>query len=55
MINSFNPVCNETFQFNKGIVVGCEALFNRDIGYEIQEGADTHIVCLDKKTCTYRA
>ena len=35
--------------------MGCQVLFNGDIGYEIQEGDDTHIVYLNKNTCTCRA
>ena len=37
-INSFSPTCNENFQINKGIAMGCQVLFNGDTGYEIQEG-----------------
>ena len=40
--NSFIPTYNENFQMNKGIVVGCEVLFNRDTCYEIQERDHTH-------------
>ena len=49
LINSFSPSCNENFHINEGIIVGCEVLFNGDTCYEIQEGDDTHTVCLDKK------
>ena len=30
-------------------------LLNGDTGYEIQEGDDTHTVCLEKNTCTCSA
>ena len=55
LINSFNPTCNENFQINKDITVGCQVLFNGDTCFEIQEGDDTHTVDLDKNTCTCRA
>ena len=52
LINSFSPSCNDIFQINKGIAVGCHELFNGDAGYQIQEGDNTYTVCLDKNTCT---
>ena len=45
-INSFSPCCNDIFQINKGIAVGCQVLFNRDTCFEIQEGDDTHTHCM---------
>ena len=54
-INSFSHACNEIFHFNKEIIMGCEVLFNGGTGYEIQEGDDTHTVCLEKNTWTCRA
>ena len=53
-INEFSPSCNEVFQINKGLEVGCVVLFNGYTGYEISEGEDTHIICLTSKSCTYR-
>ena len=51
-INEFSPSCNEVFQMNKRLSVGCVVLFKRDTQYEISEGEDTHIVCLNAKSCT---
>ena len=51
-INYFSLTCNEIFQINKGIVVGCQVLFNGDTCCEIQEGDDTHTIDLDTNTCT---
>ena len=53
-INESSPSCNEVFQINKGLAVGCVVLFNEDTRYEISEGEDTHIVCLNEKSCTCR-
>ena len=53
-INEYSPSCNEIFQINKGLSVGCVVLFKGDIGYEISEGDDTHTVCLSANSCTYR-
>ena len=44
LINSFSPTCIENFQINKGIVVGCQVLFNGDTCYEIQDGDGTHTI-----------
>ena len=52
-INEFSPSCNEVFQINKGLAVGC-VLFNGDTRHEISEEEDTHIVCLNAKSCTCR-
>ena len=36
-IIEYNSSCNETFQINKRLVVGCPMLFNGDTGYEISK------------------
>ena len=36
-INEYRSSCNETFQINKGLVVGCVVLFIGDTCYEINE------------------
>ena len=50
-INYFCPSCNVIFYINKEIEIWCEVLLNGETGYEIEEGDDTHTVCLEKNTC----
>ena len=42
------------FQYYKTLAVGLTVLFNGNIWYEISEGEDNHIVCLNANSCTYR-
>ena len=53
-INDYIPSCNEMFQYYKTLAVGLIVLFNGDIGYEISEGEDNRIVCLNANSCTCR-
>ena len=42
------------FQDNRELTLGCEVVFNGDVGFEIGEGEDKHTVYIDKKLCTCR-
>ena len=53
-INHYIPSCNEMFWYYQTLAVGLTVLFNGDIGYEISEGEDNHIVCLNANSCTCR-
>ena len=54
-INEYSPSCNEIFQIEKLLVVGCVVLFNGGIGYEISEGDDTYTIFLSENSCTCKA
>ena len=43
------------FQDWKDNCIGCKVIFKGDVGYEIWEGHDKHIVFLDKYLCICRA
>ena len=53
-VNDWSPTCMEPFQDYKEKALGCEVVFNGDVGFEIGDGEDKHTVFLDKKLCTYR-
>ena len=46
-INEFSPSCNEVFQINNELVIGCVVLFNGDTRHEIREGENTHTFFLN--------
>ncbi|PHU02832.1 hypothetical protein BC332_28083 [Capsicum chinense] len=50
----FNPYYMELYTDYNMIVHYCEVKFNRDQGYEVVEGEDTHVVYLGRKKCMCR-
>ena len=46
--NEWSPSSMEMYQYNRDNASGCLIVFNRDVGYEIGEGADKHTVFIDK-------
>ena len=44
----------DTVQDYKENALECEAVFNGDVGFEVGEGDDKHIVFIDRKLCTCR-
>ena len=43
------------FQDNRELALGCEVVFNGDVGFKIGEGKNKHTIYIDKKLCTYKA
>lgn len=52
---NFSHKCMELFTANKKIAHFCTVNFNGDIGYEVFESEDRHIVNLVEKKCTCRS
>ena len=52
--NEWSLSSMEMYQYNRDNASGCLIVFNRDVGYEIGEGADKHTVFLDKQLYTCR-
>ncbi|KAF3646316.1 putative DNA-directed RNA polymerase I subunit rpa1-like [Capsicum annuum] len=52
---NFSPKCMKLFTANKKIAQFYTVNFNGDIGYEVSESEDRHIVTLVEKKCTCRS
>ncbi|WMV33177.1 hypothetical protein MTR67_026562 [Solanum verrucosum] len=50
----FSPYAMDLYKDYKIIAHGCHVQSNGDLGYEVAEGVDTHVVSLVRKKCTCR-
>ncbi|KAK6794607.1 hypothetical protein RDI58_008060 [Solanum bulbocastanum] len=50
----FNPYVMDLYKDYKIIAHGCHVQSNGELGYEVAEGVDRHVVSLVRKKCTCR-
>ena len=50
----YSPYSVDLYHDFRMIAQGCQVITNGDLGYEVVEGIDRHVVNLASKTCTCR-